>query len=66
MQRPKPDPEGLNAALKALGVEATDAWMVGDSFKDGQAAAAAGVHFVGLGVDSDQRVESLGEIQDGR
>ncbi len=62
VQNPKPDPESLEIALKALGVDPSDAWMIGDSFKDEKAAKAAGVHFVGLGVDGDHRIESLREV----
>ena len=44
----KPDPGILQAALKAAGVAASDAVMVGDTVWDGRAAAAAGTAFIGL------------------
>lgn len=62
IERPKPDPQALELALGKLGVAAEEAWMVGDTFKDGRAADAAGVSFVGLGVDGGRRVESLAEV----
>ena len=46
--RPKPAPDQLLAGLEALGVEAGEAIMVGDSPWDSEAAAAAGTRFVGL------------------
>jgi phosphoglycolate phosphatase/AHBA synthesis associated protein len=36
--------------------------MVGDSRFDRGAAQAAGVHFVGLGLDGDARIEHLREL----
>ena len=36
--------------------------MVGDSRFDREAAAAAGIHFVGLGIDGDRRIERLFEL----
>ncbi len=44
----KPDPDILQTALDRVGVVAADAVMVGDTVWDGQAAARAGVRFVGL------------------
>ena len=44
----KPDPGILQPALAKVGVGADRAVMVGDTVWDGQAAAAAGVRFVGL------------------
>ncbi len=55
----KPAPDVVLHALRALGVEAKDAWMVGDSRYDREAAAAAGVYFVGLGLDGDARLDAL-------
>lgn len=44
--RPKPSPEMLEFALARLGVEASEAIMIGDSAADVQSAAAAGVFSV--------------------
>jgi len=59
----KPEPDLLLRALERLGVPAGDAWMVGDSRYDRQGAAAAGVPFVGRGIDGDRRVENLAELR---
>ena len=40
--RKKPDPLPLLGACEALGVRPSDAWMIGDSSNDAQAAHAAG------------------------
>lgn len=61
--RSKPAPDLVELALKELGVAAGDAWLVGDSRYDRGAAEAAGVRFVGLGIDGDQRVERLAELK---
>ncbi len=61
--RPKPAPDLPRAALAALGVGAGEAWLVGDSRYDREAARAAGVTFVGLGLDGDARIEDLGELR---
>lgn len=42
---PKPHPEGLQKALQALGVPAGEAWYLGDSVLDCQAARMAGISF---------------------
>lgn len=54
VERPKPDPEGINKVLKSFGTLPNKAVYVGDAPSDGQAAAGAGVHFIGY------RDESLG------
>ncbi|MBI4544831.1 MAG: HAD family hydrolase [Gemmatimonadetes bacterium] len=41
---PKPDPQGIRAALNRLGAPPASALYVGDSIGDMQAARAAGVH----------------------
>lgn len=46
--QPKPDPEGLLAALGALGVAPERALYVGDTDSDYEFARAAGVAFVGV------------------
>ncbi len=58
----KPAPDLLQLALKELGVSADDARMVGDSRYDREAAAAAGVRFIGMALDGEQRVEALGDV----
>lgn len=48
VERPKPDPEPVRLALRALGLDAgADILFVGDSRTDAMAAAAAGVSSVG-------------------
>ena len=46
--RPKPEPDGLLAACRRLGVPAQDAVMIGDSSWDAGAADRAGVAFIGV------------------
>lgn len=46
--RPKPHPDGLHAACQRLGRSPTEAVMIGDSTWDRDAAAAAGVAFIGV------------------
>ncbi len=58
----KPAPDLLLLALKELAVDARHACMVGDSKYDRQAAHAAKVRFVGLGLDGDVRLEKLGDF----
>jgi phosphoglycolate phosphatase/AHBA synthesis associated protein len=55
----KPAPDLVHAALERLGVPREAAAFVGDSRYDREAAQAAGVRFVGLGIDGEHRVESL-------
>lgn len=45
---PKPQPDGLWAACRALGVEPHEAVMIGDSSWDAEAAQRAGVAFIGV------------------
>lgn len=60
--RSKPAPDLVLYALERLGVAAGEALMVGDSRYDKGAAGAAGVHFVGLGLEGDARIERLSEL----
>jgi HAD superfamily hydrolase (TIGR01509 family) len=60
--RSKPAPDLVLYALEKLGVAPHEAVMVGDSRYDRGAASAAGVRFVGLGLDGDVRIERLGEL----
>jgi phosphoglycolate phosphatase-like HAD superfamily hydrolase len=55
----KPAPDLVRWALAALQVTAAEAWMVGDSVFDRGAAQAAGVRFLGLGLDGDVRLAEL-------
>ncbi|MDQ0812634.1 phosphoglycolate phosphatase-like HAD superfamily hydrolase [Streptomyces sp. B3I7] len=50
----KPDPHHLNRALGALGAAPEDALMIGDSPSDAQAAAHAGVPFLGYARNDDK------------
>lgn len=58
----KPAPDVVLHALSKLQLDPSQAWMVGDSRFDREAAAAAGVFFVGYTIDGDRRVASLPEI----
>ena len=49
-------------ALSALGSAAAEAWMIGDSRYDREAARDAGVHFIGLRQDGDARVDRLADL----
>jgi len=60
--RAKPEPDLVLYALRELDVPASAALMVGDSRFDRGAAGAAGVRFIGLGLDGDARIERLGEL----
>lgn len=60
---PKPAPDLPRSALSALRVAASDAWFVGDSRYDRESAKAAGVRFVGLGIDGDARIEDLSGVR---
>lgn len=46
--RLKPDPSGIHVILERLGPAQT-AYLVGDSWLDGQAAHTAGIRFIGFG-----------------
>ncbi len=58
----KPAPDLVLHAAQKLGVEPPRAWMVGDSRFDREAAGAAGVCFVGLGIDGELRIDRLDEL----
>lgn len=60
--RGKPEPDMLHEACRRLGVAPEDALMLGDSAYDQKAAAAAGVRFVGYGIDGDVRIGRLAEL----
>lgn len=58
----KPAPDLVEHALRGLAVPPEQAWMVGDSRFDREAARAAKVRFVGLRQEGDLRIEALGEL----
>jgi HAD superfamily hydrolase (TIGR01509 family) len=58
LSRLKPDPHHLNRALGALGAAPEDALMIGDSPSDAQAAAQAGVPFLGY-ARNDEKEKAL-------
>lgn len=58
----KPAPDLLLSVAKRLDLPVSACWMVGDSRYDREAAHAAGMHFIGRGIDGDQRIESLAEL----
>lgn len=60
--RAKPAPDLVLHACRGLEVPSSEAWMVGDSRFDREAARTAGAFFVGLGLDGDARLERLGEL----
>lgn len=62
VEKAKPAPDLVQLACRELGVAPDAAWMVGDSKFDRGAAEAAGVRFIGLGLDGDARIEALGEL----
>ncbi len=59
---PKPAPDMVELACARLGVAPGEALFVGDSRYDRAAARAAGVRFVGLGTEGDQRIDALGGL----
>lgn len=60
--RGKPAPDMLLRACELLGVSPSDAWMIGDSRYDKEAAAAAEIYFIGIGIDGDERLNRLGDL----
>jgi phosphoglycolate phosphatase len=48
VSRPKPDPEGIQLALRVLGVRAESTAYVGDHVVDAETATNAGVPFVAI------------------
>jgi phosphoglycolate phosphatase/AHBA synthesis associated protein len=61
-QRGKPAPDLLLVACARLEIHPRETWMVGDSIYDKEAARAAGVFFVGIGIDGDRRLGALDEL----
>ncbi|MEW5739394.1 MAG: HAD family hydrolase [Myxococcota bacterium] len=58
----KPAPDLVLLACRELNVSPSRAWFIGDSRYDRGAAQAAGVTFLGLGLDGDRRLERLSEF----
>ena len=62
VENPKPAPDMVLAAARAIQAPLDACWVVGDSAYDRDAARAAGVVFVGVRMDGDHRVEKLSEV----
>jgi HAD superfamily hydrolase (TIGR01509 family) len=60
--RGKPAPDSLLLAARLLNVAPQGAWMVGDTAFDRDAARDAGIWFVGVRLNGDERVEAVGAI----
>jgi HAD superfamily hydrolase (TIGR01509 family) len=62
--RPKPAPDILQLCLERAGVDASRAVYIGDSKVDREAAASAGIHFIGVGrrVDYHRLIASLADL----
>jgi HAD superfamily hydrolase (TIGR01509 family) len=58
----KPAPDMVREACRRLGVSSSEALVVGDSRYDREAAGGAGVHFIGLRMDGDARIEQISEL----
>ena len=58
----KPAPDMVREACRRLGVDASEAIVVGDSRYDVEAARGAGVHCVGLRLDADSRIERVSDL----
>lgn len=54
--RTKPDPEHVRTALRALKVAPENAWMVGDTSVDIEAAHASGVSSIGISHSGDDSI----------
>lgn len=61
---PKPAPDLVLHALEALRCPPDSACMIGDSRFDRSAARAAGVRFIGLGLEGDARIERLALLEE--
>ncbi|HZT44434.1 MAG TPA: HAD family hydrolase [Chthonomonadaceae bacterium] len=58
----KPAPDMVLLACEKLGVTPDEALMIGDTVYDRDAARAAGVRFVGLGIPGDDTLERLEDL----
>ena len=61
--RAKPAPDLVLRACERLGVAPGEAILVGDTRFDREAAAAAGVRFVGLRLEGDVKLERLSDVR---
>jgi len=57
----KPAPDLLHFAMKALGVNASESWMIGDSRYDAR-RRGRGSLVRRLGIDGDHRIDALGAL----
>jgi len=62
--RAKPAPDMVFRACERLQIDPSSAIVVGDSRYDKEAAAAAEVRFVGLGIEGDVTLRRLSELED--
>ncbi len=60
--RGKPDPALVELALRRLGAAPDTSLLIGDTMLDVEAARAAGVGAIGLGVDADLRTDRLTDL----
>ncbi len=63
VQRGKPDPEAIHAALESLDVPPSRAWMVGDSPPDIEAGNAAGVRTIAFSPEENQEYFSADTLR---
>jgi HAD superfamily hydrolase (TIGR01509 family) len=63
--RPKPAPDILRLCLDRAGVDATKAVYVGDSRIDREAAASAGMHFIGVGsrIEHHSLIDTIADLR---
>ena len=60
----KPAPDPLLEGCRRLSLSTDEVWMIGDSRFDAEAAAAAGVWFVGMKRPGDARIDTLGSLEE--
>ncbi len=58
----KPAPDMLLRSCDLLRVSPSEAWMIGDSRYDREAAATAEVYFIGIGIDGAKRLSRLSDL----
>jgi phosphoglycolate phosphatase len=63
--RPKPAPDILRLCLDRAGVDASRAVYVGDSRIDREAAATAGMHFIGVGtrIEHHSLIDTIADLR---
>ena len=63
--RPKPAPDILRLCLDRAGVDAAKAVYVGDSRIDREAAASAGMHFIGVGsrIEHHSLIDTIADLR---